>query len=324
MFLRIIEVTPTSSVTFRKVPLSHKIIRSYSFVPPTTLSGFLYRILKLVKGEEIPQPGTFSSGKPNIGEYYILETKEDTKDIYSLGGYPMYSKASTFGSFRTGYQHAGKGYSTADGLRIFDPSYEDLIQLITEKIEENQLKKEDLDKFKNEFQESGENHYYLRSVYKAVRMGYKGITTLNTFNKEKRRQPLDWYFCVAEKFNGFLISKKMENLAVFDHITNYGFKIGKEGFAFVSGISTILEMAEKEGVFNSSVIIPLDPAIEHTIVREARDPESVYYFSRHGQQFTREIFGQHNSIAEGVYYTDKNSEWNIPLSTLEKLEVLDE
>jgi len=47
MFLKVLEITPTSVLTFRKVPMSHKIINSYNFVPPTTLSGFLYRLLKL-------------------------------------------------------------------------------------------------------------------------------------------------------------------------------------------------------------------------------------------------------------------------------------
>jgi len=324
MFLKIIEITPTSPVTFRKIPLSHKIISSYSFIPPTTLSGFLYRVLKLAEGKRIPQPRIFSSEKPDITEFYIFETREETSGIRSLGGYPVESGASTFGSFRTGYQHTGKGYSTTDGLRLFDPTYENLIQLIKERIEKKQLKTEDLEKFKTEFQQSGEDHYYLRTVYKAVRTGYRGITTYKTFRKERRRQPLDWYFCVTEKFIGFLVSQKIDSLAVFDRITNYGFKIGKEGFAFISDVSGTMSLARREGVFSSSVIIPLDPNIGHTIVQESKDPESIYYFSRQKQQFARDIFGQHHSIAKGVYYTDENNQWNIPLSTLEKLEVLDE
>lgn len=323
MFLRVIEITPTSSVTFRKVPLSHKIIGSYPFVPPTTLSGFLYRVLKLARSEDLPSPKAFSSQEPDIEKYYILEVKKDTDGINSLGAYSTHSKTSTFGSFRIGYQHIGKGYSTTDGLRIFDPSYEDLIGLIKERTEEGKLKKEDLGIFKNEFRKSGENNYYLRSVYKGLRTGYQGIPKFSVFRKEKRKQPLDWYFCVADRFNGFLVSMQKEHLAFFDHIKNYGFKIGKEGFAFISDISDILSLKRKEGVFSSSVIIPLDPTIKHTKVQEPRDPESVYYFSRREQKFARDIFGLPNSIAEGVYYTDQNNQWNIPLSTLEKLEVLD-
>jgi hypothetical protein len=324
IFLRTVQVTPTSALTMRKVPVSYKTIASYSFVPPTTFSGFMYRILRLASGEELPTPRAFRSETPDIDEYYILETKEDTEGINSLGAYSIGSESSIFCSFRIGYQHLGKGHSLADGLDIFDPSDETVKNLIAQKIQVGQLKKDDLDKFKREYDRSGQSKYFKRTVFKSVREGYQGIPTYGTFKKEGRRQPLDWYFCLASDFIGFLVSHEKTLLSPLDRTHNYGFKIGKEGFAFISGLSEVIPLEKKEGSFHSSVIIPLDPHIEHTEVYEPRRPESVYYYSQQMGKFKREIFGHNNSLASGPYYSDARNEWRIPLSTLQKLEVIHE
>ncbi|MBU7036427.1 MAG: hypothetical protein HXS52_00730 [Theionarchaea archaeon] len=324
IFLKTIRVTPTSALTVRKVPVSYKTIASYSFVPPTTFSGFMYRILRLANDEELPTPRAFGSEIPDIDEYYILETKEDTEGLNSLGAYSMSSGSSIFCSFRMGYQHLGKGHSLADGLDIFDPSDETVKNLIAQRIQVGQLKKDDLDKFKREYDRSGQSKYFKRTVFKSVREGYQGIPTYGTFKKEGRRQPLDWYFCLASDFTGFLVSHEKTLLSLLDKTHNYGFKIGKEGFAFISGLSEVMSLEKKEGSFRSSVIIPLDPHIEHTEVYEPRKPESVYYYSRQMGKFKRGIFGNNDSLASGPYYGDAGNKWRIPLSTLQKLEVVHE
>lgn len=324
IFLKTIQVTPTSALTVRKVPVSYKTIGSYSFVPPTTFSGFMYRILRLANDEELPTPRAFGSEIPDVDEYYILETKEDTEGLNSLGAYSMSSESSIFCSFRMGYQHLGKGHSLADGLDIFDPSDETVESLIVQRIQVGQLKKGDLEKFKKEYDKSGRSKYFKRTVFKSVREGYQRIPTYGAFKKEGRRQPLDWYFCLASDFTGFLVSQEKTLLSLLDKTHNYGFKIGKEGFAFISGLSEAMPLEKKEGSFRSSVIIPLDPRIEHTEVYEPRKPESVYYYSQQMGKFKREIFGHNDSLASGPYYGDAGNKWRIPLSTLQKLEVVHE
>jgi|GEM_PF-7076424 hypothetical protein len=300
MFLKILEITPTSVLTFRKVPMSHKIINTYNFIPPTTLSGFLYRLLKLGRGEELPTPKKFKSEKPEINEYYILETKKETIGIFSLGAYPVDLKSSvTFKSFRMGYQHLGKGHSLADGLDIFDPSYENVINLITQKIRDGQLKDDNLGKFQEEFEKSRYNKYYKRGVFKAVMQGY-GVPTFQAFKKEERRQPLDWHFCFAERFYGFLISEDPNLLNMFDDVENYGYKIGKEGFAYISKVHKTSELVEANGEFVSSTIIPTTST--GIRLKKISEVESVYYFDLKTQKLARDMFALNGTLAEGGFY----------------------
>ncbi len=319
MFLKTLEITPTSALTFRRVPMSHKIIDSYNFVPPTTLSGFLYRLIKLSSKEALPTPKKFKTDEPQIDEYHILETKEETKGALSLGGYPVDSKSSTtFMSFRMGYQHLGKGHSLADGIDIFDPSLEDVTALISKKINEGKLKEDGLEKFQKEFEKSGNNKYYKRCVFKAVLNGLD-IPTFQAFKKEERRQPLDWYFCSAEKFYGFLISEEPDSLDLFDRVENYGFKIGKEGFAYVSRSFKTLELEGADGEFVSSTIIPTtDSGVK---LKELSEIESLYYFDPDAQRFGKGIFALNGTLAEGEYYTvsSNNVDVSIPQATVKLL-----
>lgn len=320
MFLKILEITPTSPLTFRKVPLSHKIIDSYEFVPPTTLSGFLYRLLKLANGEELPEPKKFKSEDPVISEYHILETKEETKDIFSLGAYPHTpNHSASFTSFRMGYQHLGKGHSLGDGLDIFDPSYDEVIDLINLKIKKGELNESQLEKFKKEYEKSKENKLYKKGVYKLLFLGHDMIPTWDTFDKEERRQPLDWSYCCVGKFHGFLVSERKDSLDLFNRVYNYGFKIGKEGFAYVSEVFPTAELEIKEGEFVSSVIVPtISDGIK---LKEISGVESVYYLDLDTQRFAKDVFALNGSLAEGRFYTAKINgiNINIPAVTLKIL-----
>ncbi len=296
MFLKLIEITPTSALTFRKVPMSHKKIDTYSFIPPTTLSGFLYRLLKLANKEEIPSPKRFKTTKPNIAEYYILETKYS--GLLSLGAYPSNSKS--FISFRMGYQHIGKGHSMADGLDIFDPTESEVMDIIQKKIDEKLLKPIDSETFKDEYKKSNSNKYYKRGVYKAVLLGHK-VPKWSTFNKEERRQPLDWSYSVAENYYGFLVSDDSQNLEKFNNIENYGFKMGKEGFAFVSKVFKTTELKPQNGFFKS---MTLTPAYSQALkISKGYGVESVYYFRQSAQLFAKAIFLLNGTEAEGEFLT---------------------
>lgn len=49
-----VDVTPTSPLCFRRVPFSMIYIRTYTFMPPTSLSGWLERVRRLSGGQSIP------------------------------------------------------------------------------------------------------------------------------------------------------------------------------------------------------------------------------------------------------------------------------
>jgi CRISPR-associated Cas5-like protein len=49
-----ITLRPTALLTFRRVPFSTLEMLTYPFVPPTTLSGYLERVLRLAHGEALP------------------------------------------------------------------------------------------------------------------------------------------------------------------------------------------------------------------------------------------------------------------------------
>ena len=295
MFLKAIEITPTSALTFRKVPMSHTTIESYTFIPPTTLSGFLYRLLCLSTGIPLPKPKRFASSRPSLSDYYLLETREETASIRSLGGYT--NRSQTFVSFRMGYQHLVKGHSIADGIDIFDPTEEEVTSLIRQELRKGTLKEgirkeEDKQKLKID-------KYYRRAVYKSVLSG-QGASAYSTFKKEERRQPLNWQYLIADNFTGFLVSNEDKVLEQLEKIKNFGMKIGKEGFAFVSRIYKTEELKKYEGDFCSNTLVPTTS--EDITFKQLNAVEIAYYFDVSSGEFKRESFAPNGTLVEGSYY----------------------
>jgi hypothetical protein len=52
-----LELVPTGPLTFRQMPAGILHIMSYPFMPPTTMSGFLNRLLQIAEGGEWPGLG---------------------------------------------------------------------------------------------------------------------------------------------------------------------------------------------------------------------------------------------------------------------------
>jgi hypothetical protein len=78
MYCLKITIIPTSAMTFRILPGSILNIASYPFVPPTTLSGYLRRLIMLSLGLEIPETDINKNNPP----VYALPRK-----YVSLGAY---------------------------------------------------------------------------------------------------------------------------------------------------------------------------------------------------------------------------------------------
>ena len=55
MFGLRITIRPTAPLTFRRIPFSTLEMLTYPFVPPTTLSGYLDRLVRLSRGVELPE-----------------------------------------------------------------------------------------------------------------------------------------------------------------------------------------------------------------------------------------------------------------------------
>jgi hypothetical protein len=64
--LRIV-LRPTAGLTFRRVPFSTLEMLTYPFVPPTTLSGYLDRLIRLARGDLLP-----AITNPNDLRFYAL------------------------------------------------------------------------------------------------------------------------------------------------------------------------------------------------------------------------------------------------------------
>lgn len=330
LFLKRLEITPTSALSFRKLPMSHKMISSYSFIPPTVLSGFLYRLIRLSRGEMIPIPKMFKNDKPITSEYFILEnhlTSPETNGVFSLGAYPV--SYANFTSFRMGYQDISLGITFASDLMPFRKNREDIISLL----EQNSNKFEDYKQVKEKIERAHNDYRYFKTVENIISY-YDSESTLNeqmvpdhsrvskdgkitagtSYDRKIRRAPIDWEFTVSDSYSAYLVSENKESLSIFDCLKNYGYKIGKEGFAFVSHVFETQELSNKNGKFKSSVIISLDSGAHYPNQMKF---ELLYFFD--GKSFSKSMFAREGFEVVGDFLTTVDNQINIPKVTLAKL-----
>ncbi len=330
LFLKRLEITPTSALSFRKLPMSHKAISSYSFIPPTVLSGFLYRLIRLSRGEMIPIPKMFKNDKPIAAEYFIIEnylTSPETKGVFSLGAYPdIYAN---FTSFRMGYQDISLGITFASDLMPFRKKREDIISLL----EQNSSKFKDYKQVKEKIERAHNDYRYFKTVENIIsyyaselnlnerlipdhaRVSKSGkVKSGTTYDTKIRRAPLDWEFTVTDKYSAYLVSENKERLAIFDCLQNYGYKIGKEGFAFVSQVFETQDLTEKNGKVKSSVIVPLDSEMYYPNKIKF---DLLYFFD--GQSFSKGMFAREGCEVEGDFFATTDNRVILPRGTLTKL-----
>jgi len=83
MFGLKLTIVPTGALTFRRVPFSTVHLATYSFLPPTTMSGYLERLARLAEGR--PLPGARLEGKQALAHppTYLLP-----RHLHALGAYP--------------------------------------------------------------------------------------------------------------------------------------------------------------------------------------------------------------------------------------------
>ena len=93
-----IELKPAGPLTFRQMPSGLLHIMSYPFMPPTTMSGFLCRLLEIAEGREWPGYGDDWFGK-GPGKGFTLTLDPECR---ALGAFPPNQKWSIHKTRRHG------------------------------------------------------------------------------------------------------------------------------------------------------------------------------------------------------------------------------
>lgn len=330
LYLKELEITPTSALSFRKLPMSHKVISSYSFIPPTVLSGFLYRLIRLYYGKAMPRPRVFKNGDPVVDEYFILEnplTSPETKGVFCLGAYPTCS--ANFTSIRMGYQDLSLGITFASDLVPFRRNRDEIFSLLSN----NSAKIKDYKKIMDKIRGARDDYRYYKTVENVLlfyegessisermipdhsRLNKKGkVASGTTYDTKIRRAPLDWEFTVANSYAAYLVSENQGSLSIFDNLQNYGHKIGKEGFAYIPDARRTQELVPQNGKFRSSTIIPLDPNVQYA--SQIRF-ELLYFFN--GKSFSKGMFAREGYEVTGDFFSTPSNHIHIPKITLTKL-----
>jgi hypothetical protein len=234
----------------------------------------------------------------------------------SLGAYPELK--SSFTSFRMAYQTIVKGHGLGDGINIFDPTLEEFFELIEQCIRKGSLTPKDKEKVRKQLETSENNVLYLRSVYRRLLLGENRIPTWKSFRRESRRQPLHWEFLITPQLRGYIAASSRKILEDFQNIENYGYKIGKEGFAYIEKVEGPYELYKEQGVFVSSVIFPVGS--DKIYLLKAQRLENLYYLDFEKKKFARGLFALPGSQGRGEYYKtqiENDTNYVIPKETLE-------
>lgn len=103
-----VDITPTAPLCFRQIPFSMIHIRTYPFMPPTSLSGWLERIRRLSGGEGVPFRSTIPQEVNELIRWQGEDGSESDRRIFldmgrycSLGAQPI-GPFTTFTAWRQG------------------------------------------------------------------------------------------------------------------------------------------------------------------------------------------------------------------------------
>ncbi len=75
MYALRLDLQPTAGLTFRRVPFASTQMLTYPFAPAPTLSGYLERLARLQRGEEVPETALNDRNPPTIAlpaAYHVL------------------------------------------------------------------------------------------------------------------------------------------------------------------------------------------------------------------------------------------------------------
>lgn len=107
-----------------------------------------------------------------------------------------------------------------------------------------------------------------RGVHRTYRKGMREFShdAFSRIYQEKDRanfQLHTWEYLLAEELVGYVVSESSEALEQFEDFESYGCKIGKEGFAFITEVSNILELKRETLSAFPSTIVPMEALLEN-------------------------------------------------------------
>ncbi len=186
-----LDIRPTGGLTFRRMPGAILHISTYPFVPPTTLSGWLRRLLMLTA---MHYPETAVKNP----EYFVLPPH-----YYVLGAYPSPDPVRSWRVHTTRRQ----------GIRAFNHNaFSRLLR-----------------------QRSQDEVYQLHS----------------------------WEYLMADRFRGYVLHQEQGALERLRGLTNYGCKVGKEGYAYLESTSEVRPLQRVRTRASPAALVPAAQMVGH-------------------------------------------------------------
>lgn len=198
---------PTAGLTFRRVPFASTQMLTYPFAPAPTLSGYLERLARLRRGEDLPETTINDQNPPIIALPAAYRV---------LGAYPVGNAYRVHRTARQGPRDLG--HSAFSRLHRHDARPNENFQLYA------------------------------------------------------------WEYLQVERLVGWVAHADKDALDGLARTRNYGCKLGKEGFAYVSDADVLPLTATRGG--KPSVAVPAEaagmaPATVYPAYRFARDGERI-------------------------------------------------
>lgn len=112
-------------------------------------------------------------------------------------------------------------------------------------------------------------------VHKTKRKGVKDFkdTSFTRLVFDKKTGPTfqlhTWEYLTTDKLNAYVVSQDKaalehlrNDLVIEEDIRAWGCKLGKEGFAFIDGVSLVQKLEQIEGEHQANTLLPLDTVIQ--------------------------------------------------------------
>lgn len=131
--------------------------------------------------------------------------------------------------------------------------------------------------------------YPARESWRGVHRTYrKGMREFNHDSFSKIYQEKDkanfqlhtWEYLIAEELLGYVVADTPDGLEHFQDLEAYGCKLGKEGFAFVSDTSDILELEEVTTAAMPSTILPMEALLQSNQIVGGCDIYNLYRYQQ--------------------------------------------
>ena len=124
-------------------------------------------------------------------------------------------------------------------------------------------------------------------VHRTYRKGMREFNhdSFSKIYQEKDRanfQLHTWEYLIAEELVGYVVADTAEGLEHFQDLKAYGCKLGKEGFAFISGASDILELQSTTVAAMPSTILPMEALLQSNQIVGGCDIYNLYRYQQSG------------------------------------------